>query len=76
MARGESWETVARALAARMVYHAHCDATTGGTTDSGIPVGPPAHPTIEDGLADGCPFCEDRAAYARFLAKAATTRKA
>lgn len=64
----ESWETVARALAARMAYQANnCPA---GTGELGYTVDDPSlvHRVPEE-HADDCPFCADTVAYRRFVAK-------
>lgn len=65
MTRQPSWETIARALGERMQYHAFCPESVHGRGADNIPLGPDEarHKTIEAGLAEGCPFCQDRAAY-------------
>lgn len=74
MRRPESWEAVARALAARMEHQANQCPQGQFVTDGegrGSYVGEPGefHMDAEAAAADGCPFCADTAAYHRFLAR-------
>lgn len=75
MTRPESWETVARALAARMEYQANnCPV---GHYQSGEGQSPGGfngeagvfHLDADAAAEDGCPFCADTVAYHRFLAR-------
>lgn len=75
MARTGSWESVARALASRMVYQANAcpvgSYQTGTGQDPGHFAGEPEEFHNPDEHVEDCPFCADTVAYRRFLARAA-----
>lgn len=71
MTRPESWETVARALAARLAYQADNCPEGYNILDAGdlSSLGDAADRHVKPEDHPDCPYCSDTAAYRRFLAK-------
>ncbi len=70
MSRPESWESVARALASRLVYHANACPVGFNPFGELDPAGYGERHRDPAEHADTCPFCADTVAYRRFRRKA------